>query len=70
MTPDVKPTRIYHATDVRGPWRHHGLNDTAFDPGLLFDDDGTPYIFTSGAWDRHVFLKTLSPQLDNGAIAR
>ena len=64
VTPNGKPTRIYYADDVRGPWKHHVLDDSAFDPGLFFDDDGTPYIFTSGGWDGHVTLKTLSPELD------
>ncbi len=63
VTPNGKPTRIYYAADVRGPWKHHVLGESAFDPGLFFDDD-TPYIFTSGGWDGHVTLKTLSPELD------
>jgi beta-xylosidase len=64
VTPNGKSTRIYYAESIRGPWKHHDLNDGAFDPGLFFDDDGTPYIFTSGGWDGQVFLKTLSPELD------
>ena len=64
VTPNGEKTRVYYAKDVRGPWQHHELSDSAFDPGLFFDDDGTPYIFTSGGWDGHVSLKTLSPELD------
>ncbi len=64
VTPNGKPTRIYYAKEVRGPWKRHVLDESAFDPGLFFDDDGTPYIFTSGGWDGHVSLKTLSPELD------
>ncbi|WP_165234139.1 family 43 glycosylhydrolase [Aquisphaera insulae] len=70
VTPNGKPTRIYHATDIRGPWTHHVLGESAFDPGLFFDDDGTPYLFTSGGWDGHVSLKTLSPGLDRIVASR
>ena len=63
VTPNGKPTRIYYARNIHGPWKHHVLNASAFDPGLFFDDD-TPYIFTSGGWDGQVTLKTLSPELD------
>ena len=46
------------------------LDDSAFDPGLFFDDDGTPYLFTSGGWDGQVTLKTLSPELDRVVASR
>ncbi len=64
VTPNGKSTRMYYSDDIRGPWKRHVLDDSAFDPGLFFDDDGTPYIFTSGGWDGQVTLKTLSPELD------
>ena len=64
MTPNGKAHP--HLLHGRRPqsWKRHVLDDSAFDPGLFFDDDGTPYIFTSGGWDGHVALKTLSPELD------
>ena len=64
VTPNGKRTRIYYSDNPRGTWKHHELRESAFDPGLFFDDDGTPYIFTSGGWDGSVSLKTLSPELD------
>ena len=70
VTPNGKPTRIYYSKDIRGPWKHHVLGDSAFDPGLFFDDDGTPYLFTSGGWDGQVSLKTLSPDLDRVVATR
>ncbi|QEH38516.1 Beta-xylosidase [Aquisphaera giovannonii] len=70
VTPNGKPTRIYHASDIRGPWKCDVLKESAFDPGLLFDDDGTPYLFTCGGWDGHVTLKTLSPALDRVVASR
>jgi beta-xylosidase len=70
ITPNGKRTRIYHARDIRGPWEHHVLDESAFDPGLFFDDDGTPYLFTSGGWDGQVHLKTLSPELDRIVASR
>ena len=70
VTPNGKPTRIYYSRDIRGPWKHHVLGDSAFDPGLFFDDDGTPCLFTSGGWDGHVSRKTLSPDLDRVVATR
>ncbi len=70
LTPNGKPTRIYETRDIRGPWQCHVLNDSAFDPGLFFDDDGTPYLFTSGGWSGQVHLKTLSPGLDKIVATR
>ena len=70
VTPNGKRTRIYSAKDPRGPWERRELNESAFDPGLFFDDDGTPYIFTSGGWDGQVHLKTLSPALDRVVASR
>ena len=56
-------TRIYRATDPRGPWTMNELDRAAFDPGLFFDDDGHAYIFTSGGWDGTVTLLTLDRDL-------
>ena len=70
VTPNAKPTRIYYTRDIRGPWKHRVLSDSAVDSGLFFDDDGTPYLFTSGGWDGHVSLETLGPDLDPGVATR
>jgi xylan 1,4-beta-xylosidase len=64
VTPVGQNTRICYSKNPNGPWKYHELNEECFDPGLLFDDDGKAYIFTSGGWDGHVHLKTLSPELD------
>jgi beta-xylosidase len=70
VTPVGQNTRIYYSKEARGPWKHHVLNDSAFDPGLFFDDDGTAYMFTSGGWDGQVYLKSLSPELDRVVSSR
>ncbi len=65
VTPVGKNTRIYFATDIRGPWRMHELDREAFDPGLFFARDGTPYLATSSCADGHVTLLKLSQDLSN-----
>lgn len=36
---------VYRATDAAGPWtRHAEIGSIYYDAGLLFDDDGTPYV--------------------------
>ncbi|SMQ20013.1 Beta-xylosidase [Streptomyces sp. Ag82_O1-12] len=36
---------VYSATDAAGPWtRHAEIGSIYYDAGLLFDDDGTPYV--------------------------
>jgi beta-xylosidase len=70
VTLNGKPTRIYYSKDPAGNWKYNDLGDSAFDPGLFFDDDGTPYIFTSMTSQGVVTLKTLSPQLDKVIASR
>ncbi|HNX05900.1 MAG TPA: glycoside hydrolase 43 family protein, partial [Opitutales bacterium] len=53
-------TRIYYSSDIRGPWQFHELECDAFDPGLFFGRDGTPYIASSSCADGHVTLFTLT----------
>ncbi|MBA4866519.1 glycosyl hydrolase 43 family protein [Streptomyces sp. PSKA54] len=54
-------TYVYSATDAAGPWnRHAEIGSVYYDAGLLFDDDGTPYV-AHGANDIHVVQ--LAPDL-------
>lgn len=63
VTPNGQNTRIYRTTDPAGTWTMNDLGVGAFDPGLFFDDDGTPYIVSSGGWDGTVTLLTLNSTL-------
>ncbi|PZR32336.1 glycoside hydrolase 43 family protein [Caulobacter segnis] len=63
VTPVGRPTRIYSATDVRGPWTMHELDREAFDPALFFDDDGQAYMATSIGSDGTITLLTLNADL-------
>lgn len=38
-------TVVYRATDPAGPWTMNRLDGYLYDPGLLFDDDGTPLVY-------------------------
>jgi xylan 1,4-beta-xylosidase len=38
-------TVVFGATNPAGPWGMTKLNGYLFDPGLLFDDDGTPLVY-------------------------
>lgn len=69
-TPVGQNTRVYYTKNIRGPWQYHELDRAAFDPGLFIDDDGTGYIATSGGWDGHVTLLTLSPDFSRVIAAR
>ncbi|MGW7729351.1 glycoside hydrolase 43 family protein, partial [Streptomyces canus] len=52
---------VYSATDAAGPWtRHAEIGSVYYDAGLLFDDDGTPYV-AYGANEIHV--AQLSPDM-------
>ena len=33
------------ATDIKGPWTTNKLEGYLYDPGLMFDDDGTPLVY-------------------------
>jgi beta-xylosidase len=63
VTPVGQHSRIYSATDVRGPWTMHELDREAFDPGLFIEDDGRAYIATSIGSDGTVGLLTLNADL-------
>jgi beta-xylosidase len=59
VTPVGQNTRIYRATDPKGPWTHVTLDRAAFDPALFFDDDGAVYLATSIGSDGTITLHTL-----------
>ncbi|MBC7667865.1 MAG: glycoside hydrolase 43 family protein [Gemmatimonadaceae bacterium] len=63
VTPVGHNTRVYSATDIRGPWRVHELDREAFDPGLFFDTDGKAFIVTSVGSDGTVRLLSLNAGL-------
>ncbi|MBO9707920.1 MAG: glycoside hydrolase 43 family protein [Caulobacter sp.] len=63
VTPVGQNSRIYSATDVRGPWTMHELDREAFDPGLFIDTDGKAYIATSIGSDGAVRLLNLNADL-------
>jgi beta-xylosidase len=56
--------QIFHTQDPAGDWQLNQLNFGAFDPGLFFDDDGTPYVIYGGAWQNNITLRQLTPNLD------
>jgi beta-xylosidase len=70
VTPVGQNSRIYSASDVRGPWTMHELDREAFDPGLFFDTDGKAYIATASSADGTITLLTLSADLTKVADAR
>jgi beta-xylosidase len=55
--------QIYHAQDPAGPWTLSQLSSGAFDPGLFFDDDGTPYVIYGGAFQTGIFARQLNSTL-------
>ena len=61
VTPVGQHTRIYSATDIRGPWECRELDRSAFDPGLFLAADGTAYVATAGGWDGTITLLQLDP---------
>lgn len=70
VTPVKQNTRIYYSKSITGPWQFHELDRPAFDPGLHIEPDGTGYIATSGGWDGHVTLLTLSRDFSKVVSAR
>ncbi|HTG39865.1 glycoside hydrolase 43 family protein [Sphingomonas sp.] len=70
VTPVGLKTRIYRATDPRGPWTYAELDREAFDPALFFDDDGTAYLATSIGSDGTVTLNTLNKDLTRITASR
>ena len=61
------PLQIYRTTDPAGDWQRNQLNFGAFDPGLFFDDDGTPYVVYGGAWQNDTFIRQLNSTLTSSA---
>ncbi len=55
--------QIYHTEDPAESWQLNQLNGGAFDPGLFFDDDGTPYVVYGGAWQNNTFIRQLNSTL-------
>lgn len=70
VTPVKQNTRIYYSKSITGPWAFHELDRQAFDPGLHIEPDGTGYVATSGGWDGHVTLLTLSRDFSKVVDAR
>lgn len=70
VTPVGRHTRLYSATDIRGPWIARELDREAFDPALFFDDDGKAYIATASSADGTTTLLTLSADLTKVTDAR
>ncbi|PIB94734.1 glycosyl hydrolase [Caulobacter sp. FWC2] len=70
VTPVGRHTRLYSATDIRGPWTARELDREAFDPALFFDDDGKAYIATASSADGTTTLLTLSADLTKVTDAR
>jgi hypothetical protein len=53
--------QIYLTDDPKGEWKFIQLNEETFDPALLFDDDGKPYVIWSGAWHPEIYIRELPP---------
>ena len=62
--------QIYHTQDPAGDWQLNQLNGGAFDPGLFFEDNGTPYVIYGGAWQNNIYVRQLTPNLNGFATAR
>lgn len=63
VMPVDQNVRIYRASNPAGPWQSNDLGVEAFDPALFFEQDGTPYLATSGGWDGTLTLMTLNRDL-------
>ena len=61
--------QIYHTQDPAGDWQLNQLNGGAFDPGLFFDDNGSPYVIYGGAWQNNIYIRQLNPNLNGFASA-
>lgn len=70
VTPVGQNTRIYFSKSIEGPWSYHEFDRAAFDPGLFIDSDGKAYLATSGGWDGHEVLLTLSSDLSTVTSSR
>ncbi|BCM93672.1 non-reducing end alpha-L-arabinofuranosidase BoGH43B [Abditibacteriota bacterium] len=56
-------TLVFRATNPAGPWAMNKLNGYLYDPGLMFDDDGTPLVYHGTHGDIHVAV--LDSELKN-----
>ena len=54
-------TVVLRARNPAGPWAMNRLNSGLFDPGLLFDDDGTPLVYNGTGG--HISVAVLDPGL-------
>lgn len=63
VTPVGQNTRIYRTRDPRGAWTMNELDRQAFDPGLIIEPDGTPYIATSVGSDGTIRMLKLDRAL-------
>ncbi len=60
-------TVVFRAPHPAGPWKMNHLNGYLFDPGLMFDDDGTPLVYngTGGRISVAVLNKDLTRVISN-----
>ncbi len=54
-------TVVFRAAHPAGPWKMNRLNGYLFDPGLMFDDDGTPLIYNGTGGN--ISVAVLNPDL-------
>ena len=59
--------QIYRTTDPAGEWQLNQLNGGAFDPGVFFDDNGSPYVIYGGAWQNNIYIRQLNSDLNGFA---
>ncbi len=52
---------VLRARSPAGPWKMNRLNAGLFDPGLMFDDDGTPLVYNGTGG--HISVAVLDPDL-------
>ena len=56
-------TVVFRSTNPAGPWTMNKLNGYLFDPGLMFDDDGTPLVYNGTGG--HISVALLDPSLNS-----
>jgi beta-xylosidase len=54
-------TVVFRATKPSGPWKSNKLDGYLYDPGLMFDDDGTPLVYFGAGGD--IRVAELDPEL-------
>lgn len=55
---DTHKSYLYTASSAEGPWEQTAGEAFYYDPGLFFDDDGTPYVVHG---NRHISITELEP---------